>query len=75
MKTYLTMGDVASILDVSSNRVRHLVNRGDLSPAARTTGGTRLFTRAAVIRYQMLLPIRRMMRFYLPTKRRSRRRW
>lgn len=50
MKTYLTAGDAARILEVTPAAVRAMADRGDLEVAATTESGIRLFEHGAVMR-------------------------
>lgn len=46
---YLTAGDAAKLLDVTPATVRLMADRGDLTPAAMTESGIRLFEKADVL--------------------------
>jgi len=45
---YLTGGDAARVLGVTPATVRLMAQRGELTPAAETEGGIRLFRREDV---------------------------
>lgn len=49
MRTYLTTGDAARVLDVTPAAVRAMADRGDLPVAGETEGGIRLFKRETVV--------------------------
>lgn len=48
--TFLTPAEAARLLGVTPAAVRLMVNRGELSIAATTEGGIRLFRRSDVLR-------------------------
>jgi len=47
-QVYLTVGDAAKVLRVTPASVRLIAQRGDLTPAAETERGVRLFRREDV---------------------------
>ncbi len=50
MTMYLTAADAARVLDVTPAAIRLMHRRGELTSAAQTEGGIRLFRRVSVER-------------------------